>query len=74
MNKTDKMKFVKDTHEASGVFFHYLAGWFRGEHLDEMVEAAKSFREVHPDVNFDLDDDRWVGRPFGENSQNTSAQ
>lgn len=73
MNKTDKMKFVKDTHEASGVFFHYLAGWFRGEHLDEMVEAAKSFREVHPFVSYP-DNDR-VGIPYGdEHPRNTSAQ
>jgi len=45
--KEERIKVINDVVDLDPAFWDFLVGWMSNNHLEEMVLAAKRFREIY---------------------------
>jgi len=46
-SKEEMIKVINDVADLDPAFWDFLVGWMSNHHLEEMVLAAKRFREIY---------------------------
>jgi len=45
--KEERLKVINDVVDLDPAFWDFLVGWMSNHHLEEMVLAAKKYREIY---------------------------